>query len=63
MDGTGRTFDHAFAAQAAFLEVDIGKIVLYLDGTERAGLFALAAADTGHLARLAGNGTFLHIDA
>ena len=63
MDGSRGAFGHTLAAQAAQVEVDICQIVLYLDGSEGAGLLAFAAAYAGGRARLAGGGAFLLVAA
>ena len=56
MDGSCRTLGHTFAAELAFIEIYISQIVLDGNGSERADLLALAAADAGSGAGLAGHG-------
>ena len=63
MDGPCRAYYNAFSAQAAFVEVDIGDIVLYGNGSERTFLLAFAASYAGSLTGLACHCAFFHIDA
>lgn len=63
MDGSGGTLGHTLTAELAFVEIDVGQIVLYCDGAEGAGLLALAAADAGGSAGLAGDTALVLIHA
>lgn len=63
MNGTSRTFSHAFAAETAEVKVDVSQVVFHLDGSEWACLFALAAADAGGGASLACHSTFFFVAA
>ena len=59
MDGSCRTLGHTLAAELAFIEIYISQIVLDGNGSERADLLALAAADAGSGAGLAGHGSLV----
>ena len=63
MNGTSRTFSHAFAAETAEVKVDVSQVIFHLDGFERTCLFALAAADAGGGASLACHSTFFFVAA
>ena len=52
-----------FAAEAAFVVVDIGQVVAYLDCLERAHLYTFRTTYAGRLTRFAGRCSFLLIDA
>lgn len=59
MDGSCRTLGHTLAAELAFIKIYISQIVLDGNGSERADLLALAAADAGSGAGLAGHGSLV----
>lgn len=63
MNGAGRAYGFAFAAQLAFLEVDVSQIVFYRNGLERTLFGTFSATDAGCRASLAGYGAFVFIDA
>lgn len=63
MNGAGRTYGFAFAAQLAFLEVDVSQIVFHRNSLERTLFGAFSATDAGSRASLAGYGAFVFIDA
>lgn len=63
MDGTRRTYYHAFPAETAFVEIDVCHIVLDSYGSERTLLLTFAASDAGCLAGLARNCTLVLVHA
>ena len=63
MDCTCGAFSNAFAAELAYVEVDISNIVFDGDGSEGASLCAFAAADAGSRARFLGLAAFLFVAA
>lgn len=63
MDGSCRALGHALAAELAFVEIDVGQIVLDGDSTEGAGLLALTAAYTCGGACLAGYSALILVHA
>ena len=63
MDGSLRTLLLTLAAELALRRVDVGQIVCQRNGLEGAHLYAFATTDTAHLARLAGDGAFVLVDA
>ena len=63
MNGSGRTFEYALAAELALGEVYIGHIVLHGDGIVGTNLGAFSATYAGSLAGLAGHGPLVLVDA
>ena len=63
VDGTRRAFGGALAAHFALFKVDVSHIVLNRDGLKRAHLRALAAADAGCRAGLAGHCALVFVHA
>ena len=63
MDSACRALSHTFLAELALGVVNVSKIVLDHNSSERADLGALAAADAGSLACLAGNSTLVLVHA
>lgn len=61
--GSGGAYGFALAAQAAFLIVDVGNVVGHGNGVERTFFGTLATADAGSRAGLAGDGSFVFVDA
>ena len=61
-DGMLRTYLLALTAQTALPEIDVGKVVLDGDGTERTLLLTLAATDAGSLAGLHGSSSLVLVD-
>ena len=63
VNGSGRTFEYALAAELALGEVYIGHIVLHGDGIVGTNLGAFSATYAGSLAGLSGHGTLVLVDA
>lgn len=63
MYGSCRTLCHTFATELAFIEIYISQIIIDGNGPERAGLLALAAADAGSRAGLAGHCSLVPVHA
>lgn len=63
LDGTRRTLGHTFAARLAFVEIDIGHVVLDMDGLKRTCFLTLATADACIVASLACLCTLFLVDA
>ena len=63
MDGFRRTHPYALLAKTASVEVNIGTVVLYRNGSERTLFLAFATTDAAHLAGFHRNGSLVLVDA